>query len=282
VFSRQTIDSRGVAMNPKSANPAATKSWTRALALMSRKHFSPYKAYVRRELKLGVCLNPKVGTTTFRKVLVEGMQIAGMKPILSRLWPLNLTRRYTTSPPNDILHALVNAHQYRFHCFVRNPYARVLSAWNDKFGDGHKSGKYARSMVKLIPVVRRFAAEQGLPGSEENTLIPFTTFLSYVESQDEGTRNQHWDTQRSVLFSDLIQYDRVYTMEDEFALGVADILEEIGIPRSWVEKKLERPENASRKINEPVYTDEIAERVFNIYRDDFSEFGYDIDSWQKR
>ena len=247
---------------------------------MSRKHFSPFKAYVCRELKLGVFLNPKVGTTTFRKVLVEGMKNSGIKPMLNRLWPVNLTRRYSTSPPNDILHALVNAHEYSFYCFVRNPYARVLSAWNNKFSDGHKSGRYSRSTVRLIPTVRRFAVDHGLPGSKDGTLVPFTTFLSYVESKKEGKRNQHWDTQRSVLFSDLIQYDRFYTMEQEFVLGMADILSEIGIPRAWVEKKLERSENASRKIKEPVYNEEIAERVFEIYRHDFDEFGYTKDSWQ--
>ena len=49
---------------------------------------------------------------------------------------------------------------------------------------------------KATALVRRFAVEQNLPGSDPESAIPFATFVSYVESQPEGRRDQHWDTQR--------------------------------------------------------------------------------------
>ncbi len=258
------------------ASTAAASAWT----VFRQPHFSPFKCYIRRDLGLAVLLNPKVGSTAFRQVLVEGLTEAGAKPQLGRLWPFNRTRRYTTAPLADYFHAFNHPEDYDFRCFVRNPYARVLSAWNDKLVKGFNSPQYPRSMRKLVPELRRFAAERGLPGATDDAPFPFASFLSYIESQPEGRRNQHWDTQRSVLLADHVPYRHTYHMETEFVSGMADTLALTGIPAEWVAEKLARPTNASGKITEPVYTAELAERVHRLYAIDFERFGYERDSWQ--
>ncbi|WP_221031734.1 sulfotransferase family 2 domain-containing protein [Actomonas aquatica] len=262
-----------------SASPSpstASRAWT----IFRQPHFSPYKCYLRRDLGLGVLLNPKVGSTAFRKVLVEGLTNAGARPQLGPWWPVSRTRRYTTAPLPDYFHAFNHQDAYDFRCFVRNPYARVLSAWNDKLVKGFNSPDYPRSMRKLVPQLRRFAAERDLPGAADDAPFPFPSFLSYIESQAEGTRNQHWDTQRSVLLADHVRYRHTFHMETEFVSGMADTLALVGIPADWTAQKLARPTNASGKIKEPVYTDELAERVYQLYAVDFERFGYDRDSWQ--
>ncbi len=259
-----------------SAAPAASGAWT----VFRQPHFSPYKCYIRRDLRLAVLLNPKVGSTAFRKVLVEGLTRAGARPQLGPWWPVSRTRRYTTAPVADYFHAFNHQANYDFRCFVRNPYARVLSAWNDKLVKGFNSPQYPRSMRRLVPQLRRFAAERDLPGAADDAPFPFPSFLSYIESQPEGTRNQHWDTQRSVLLADHVAYRHTYHMETEFIRGMADTLARVGIPPEWVAEKLARPTNASGRIDEPVYTDELAERVFKLYAVDFERFGYDRESWR--
>ena len=253
---------------------------SRAFTVFRQPHFSPYKVFLRRDLQLGVMLNPKVGSSAFRAVAIEGLRNGRAKPQLGPWWPISRKRRYTTAPPADYFHAFNHAENFDFRCFVRNPYARVLSAWNDKLVKGFHSPSYPRSMVKLVPRIRRFAAEAGLPGDSGDAPIPFPTFLSYVESQPEGKRNQHWDTQRSVLWPHLIPYRQVYHMETDFVSGMADTLALLGIPADWTREKLARPTNASGAITEPVYTPELAERVHALYTPDFEEFGYDTNSWQ--
>jgi hypothetical protein len=251
------------------------------MAAVASPHFSPYKIYVRRDHGLVVCLNPKVGSTMFRKVLVEGLQLVNARPFLGPLWPLNRTRRYMTARFRDYWDAFAHPEGYRFHCFVRNPYARLLSAWNDKMVKGHASEQYPRSMRPLVPRIRRFAARHGLPGSEPSTVIPFPTFVSFVESKPEGERNQHWDTQSSVLLADKIDYHRVYQMETDFVRGMTELLSELGIPGDWVEGRLLKPENVSGRVAERVYDEAIADRVRRLYAVDFERFGYDPESWRE-
>ena len=250
------------------------------MRIASRGHFSPFKLYVRRDLGLAVVLNPKVGSTTFRRVLLEGLQANNVPPSLSRLWPIRLSRRYLTAPPSDYLHVLRRPEHYTFHCFVRCPYTRLLSAWKNKFTLDCAGNPVARSMQSEIHVVRRFAKRRGLAGSAPGSEVPFATFVAYVEAQREGRRNQHWDTQRCVLASDIIEYDCVYRMETQFAEGMTRILTQIGLSQAWVEERLSTPHNASRKLRAPVYNADLAERVYRIYRVDFEQFGYEREAWQ--
>ena len=255
-------------------------SWLTALKIASRRHFSPYKLYVRRDLHLAVALNPKVGSTTFRRVLVEGLQAVGAAPRLSRFWPMRLSRRYLTASPSEYLDLLRRPQRYQLHCFVRNPYARVLSAWTDKFTLDDSGEPKARSMHGELPVVRRFAQRNGLPGGDGGSAVPFATFIAYIESQPEGGRNQHWDTQSAVLACDTFHYNHIWKMETEFADGMTDILTHVGLSPDWVRQRVSKPNNASRKLTTPVYDTGIAERVYRIYDKDFETFGYERDSWQ--
>ncbi len=256
------------------------RSWSGALRIVARRHFSPFKIYVRRDLQLAVFLNPKVGSTTFRRVLVEGLQEANVSPTLSRAWPIRLSRRYLSAPPADYLDLISRPHNYKFHCFVRNPYARLLSAWKDKFSLTPEGKPAARSMKRELPAVRRFAQRNGLPGDAPGSAVPFETFLAYVESQRQGQRNQHWDTQVSVLACDAIQYEQTYQMESQFNEGMTHILTQVGLSPEWLAERLATPRNPSRKLNTTVYNADLAERVYNIYRADFEQFGYARDGWQ--
>lgn len=253
----------------------------RALISLSRQpHFSLYKVYVQRASSQVVFLNPKVGSTAFREVLVAAMQQFAVAPMRGRYWPMNMTRRYLTAPLGDYAYALAHPEHYQFHCFVRNPYARVLSAWNDKLVKGFNAQQYPRSMRKLVPQLRAFARCNRLPGADESTPLPFSTFLSYIESQAEGERNQHWDTQTSVLCAERVTFTHVHPMETEFVSGISQILRPLGIPEQWVAERLSRPANASGKIAEKVFDQALADRVYAVYRKDFERFGYPRDSWQ--
>lgn len=243
-------------------------------------HVSPYNIFISRPARLVVWLNPKVGSTAFREIVVEGSKLIGRGPMLGSWWPINETRRYTTAPLGDYVDVFSNPAEYAFHTFVRNPYGRLLSAWKDKLVKGFHAPRYPRSMRPLVPKLRRFAAQRNLPGASDDRPFPFSSFVSYIESQTEGARNQHWDTQVSVLCARKVRYDHVHKLEDGFQQGMLHITNRLGIPADFTESKLARPANASGTIKETVFDQELADRVYRVFAADFDAFGYDRESWR--
>lgn len=250
--------------------------------ILGCKHFSPFKTYVNREHCTVVVLNPKVGTKTFRQALTDGMrEIRGTTdPSEGRYWFLKKAREFQFARVRDYAHAFRFPGEYQYFCFVRNPYARLRSAWQNKFAYGHMQG-WSRSIRRReLGLLKAFASRSGLPGGEAAAAIPFETFLSYVESQPAGTRDHHWDDQYSVLLMDDIRYERAFRMEGEFSSGLRQIFERIGLTGPAMDRILSTQKNTSPKSEPPVYSPELAARVHRLYARDFATFGYAEDSWR--
>ncbi len=252
------------------------------LNVFSRRHFSPYKVLVNRKARTVVILNPKVGTTSFRNLATRAyLEVLGAKDASEGRYKLFKKARYFPfASPHDYYHAFAHPHEYNFYCFVRNPYARLKSAWVDKFANGHEYGYPHSIRGKLLRNIRRFASSHQLPGSVPKTLVPFSTFVSYIDSQQDGKRNHHWDVQHEVLMTDAIHYSHIYKMEGQFIQGVTSIFDRLGIAESWTTQAMEKPSNESKKVNEAIFTPKLAEQAKRIYARDFQIFGYDVDSWQ--
>jgi Sulfotransferase family len=237
---------------------------------------------VNRAHRTVVILNPKVGTKSFRHALTDGMrQVSGnTDPSQGRYWYLKKAREFQFARIRDYAHAFRFPAQYQFFCFVRNPYARLRSAWQNKFAYGHVQG-YSRSIRRReLGRLRRFASRAGLPGGARNSAIPFESFLAYVESQPAGQRDHHWDDQYDVLLMDHIHYERCFRMESEFTAGLAAIFERIGLAGQAMDRLLGTQRNASPKDEAPVYTAELAARVYRLHARDFAAFGYTEESWR--
>ncbi|MBD3654164.1 sulfotransferase family 2 domain-containing protein [Kangiella sp.] len=251
-----------------------------ALPVFRLPHFSPYKVYIQSDHKRVVFLNPKVGSTAFREIVVAAMKQQGIPPARGRGWPMNSKRRYMTAPLRDYIDAFAHPQRYEFHCFVRNPYTRVISAWNDKLVKGFYAPQYPPSMRKLVPQIRRYARDNNLLGASEEAPVPFATFLSYIESQPEGKRNQHWDTQTSVLCLEKVCYTHIHQIETGMVQGVMHLLQPLGVSPDWIRQQLSRPANASGPLAAPVLNSELADRIYNLYQKDFEHFGYSRQSWE--
>lgn len=260
----------------------AAPGWPGFFRILGRKHFSPFKTYVNRQRRTVVVLNPKVGTKSFRQALTDGMrEVFGITdPSQGRYRMFKKAREFQFAPIRDYAHAFRFPGEYAFYCFVRNPYARLRSAWQNKFAYGHTRG-YSRSIRRReLNRLRKFARGAHLAGAVEGSAIPFETFLAYVESQPAGTRDHHWDDQAQVLLMDDIRYERCFRMEGEFAEGLRQIFERIGLGGSAMERILATQRNVSPKDEAPVYNADLAARVHRLFRRDFERFGYDADSWR--
>ena len=244
-------------------------------------HFSPYRFFVDRESRTVVVINPKVGSSTLRRVIAHGMrEVRGMRHLSGgRYWPSSKARNFPVASVPDYLHALSHPREYLHLCFVRNPYARLRSAWLNKLAFGHVEGYPRGIRGACVRAIRRCAARQGLPGQAPDSPIPFDTFLSFVESQPHGSRDHHWDLQCSVLLMDAISYDRIYRMETEFTTGITDILARLSLDDERVLRLLDKPANQTQRQVESVYDEDIARRVYAVYERDFEVLQYDPDSW---
>ena len=255
---------------------------SRPFQFLFHRHFSPDKMYVNRACQTALILNPKVGSSSFRHILGQGIRDVQGRDHLSegRYLLIPRARKFPIARIRDYIYAFNHPEEYEFYCFVRNPYSRLKSAWVDKLALGHEQC-YPRSIRgRQLQHLRKFAARNGLPGGENESPVPFETFLAYVEAGATGRRNHHWDEQYSVLLMDLIRYTRLYKIETEFVDGMKHILTRIGLNDPRVIELLNSPQNKSRGWPDPVYNDQLAARVHRLFARDFDVLGYDINSWQ--
>jgi hypothetical protein len=256
--------------------------WPGFLRVLSRRHFSPFRTYVNRGRRTVVVLNPKVGTKSFRQAMTSGLrEIHGIADPSGGRYPMfRKAREFQIARVRDYAHAFRYPAEYQFFCFVRNPYARLRSAWLSKFAYGHLQG-YSRSIRRCeLARLRRFAKAMSLPGGAEGAAIPFESFLAYVESQPAGSRDHHWDDQYHVLLMDDVRYTGCFPMERDFVVRMCDIFEHIGLSGEVMNRLAAVHLNASPGIAAPVYTTALAARVLNLYSRDFSVLGYDPESWR--
>jgi hypothetical protein len=255
--------------------------WPGFFGMLGEKHFSPFKTYVNRARRTVVILNPKVGTKTFRQALTVCLRdVQGhADPSDGRYRLFRNARTFPFAPVRDYAHALRFPGEYEFFCFVRNPYARLRSAWQNKFAYGHRDG-YSRSIRRReLARLRHHARSARLPGAGQGEAIPFATFLSYVESEPAGARDHHWDEQHAVLLMQRLRYAHCFRMEEEFVPGLRRIFERIGLDGPTLENSLAMQKNASPRDEAPVFTPELAARTYALYQRDFALFGYAEDSW---
>lgn len=266
----------------KQSGKNQAKTMRQVMSIFARRHFTPYKVLVNRPRRTVVILNPKVGTTTFRDIACRAcVEVLGMKDASDGRYKLiRKARQFPIASLRDYYHVFSHPGHYDFYCFVRNPYARLKSAWVDKFANGHQTG-YPRSIRgKVLRHIRQFAASRHLPGSEPDSLVPFSTFVSYIDAQEDGKRNHHWDVQHSVLMMDCIHYASIFKMETQFTEGMTAVFTRLGVPENWLQQAMQKPSNQSRKVKEAVFTPELAKQTERIYARDFQIFGYDVDSWK--
>ncbi|NUB46406.1 sulfotransferase family 2 domain-containing protein [Fertoebacter nigrum] len=256
--------------------------------LIPNRHFSPFKLFLDKPTRTAVMLNPKVLTTFTRHFLTDGFaQHHGRTdPSEGRYRLLSVPRRFPVAPLTHFAGFIADPGRYALYALVRNPYGRLLSAWRNKFLDGHSrspdhsDAAYSRGIRRNeLQPLRRYAATHGLPGGAPATLIPFSTFLAYVASHPPGQRDHHWDAQTRVLMTDRLRYTRIWRIEDELPEGFLTLGQRLSFPETWIRHRLETPVNPS-KGRASSYTPELATLAQRIIAEDLAHFGYSADSWQ--
>lgn len=149
---------------------------------------------------------------------------------------------------------------------VRNPYTRLVSAWQNK-------------VLVCEPDFEYFyeALRGGLPGIRNKQFIPFAEFVDYIFRNDDlDVCNPHWCRQVTYSFYSSMNFNCVGHMED-LAGVLARLQHHIGS-----DKPLDPPVgNSSGFSKDPMFTQELADRIYGQYKQDFDTLGYDRESWPR-
>jgi hypothetical protein len=145
-------------------------------------------------------------------------------------------------------------------CFVRNPYSRLLSAYLDKIAQGKP----------IFDIIRKQLGH----GQAGGLSIGFDEFVQAVIHQPVSMMDSHWRTQYHQTLQDVVPYSfigKVENLDEDIArlgslLG-ADLTQ---FMRDEVDHATQADEKMAR-----YYTTEMQNAVYEKYRIDFENFGYD-------
>jgi hypothetical protein len=214
-----------------------------------------------------VCV-PKCASTTIKLVLsaVAGGNAKSFEHIHKRRY--SGLRSPSQVGVSTLYRTVSDARTLRFS-FVRNPYARLVSAWADKFcnrplvpGDSFVE-KYLRHRHEL---------DASLPCGSQKTLS-FADFVTFASATADWRLDAHWQLQHDILDMPGITLNLIGRVET-FGADFDRVLDHLGLDRCRASASI-RPQHQSR--HQPwrqYYTPALANRVYRAYERDFDCLGY--------
>lgn len=228
---------------------------------------------------------PKVASTTMHARLVgwrgadDGAEpIAASKRRPSRRQLRRADLREAVLDARGLEELVAERPDHFYFCFVRNPYARLLSAYANKltrYALAFRPGVYYASKVYQHATgwPTRAASLRGLDFLRRH--IPFEEFAEGL--QREGLWfDGHFFKQADIVRPDLVPYRHVGKLET-FQEDVAAIQQELGVVSTDVvrsEKRSTLNASGAGQTHESVYTPRVSRIVSELYREDFESFDY--------
>jgi hypothetical protein len=264
--------------------PAALAGMITGKITLFNRHFDPFNLLLDKDSRTLFVLNPKVMTSFTRRMLRDGLRRFRNQedPSKWRYPWLRNARQFPLHSMGTYMRLALGQGDLSAFSIVRNPYTRTFSAWRDKFYDPHIAGRgrasaYPRSMRDgELGAFRRFAARNGLEGGVTGTLVPFSTFLARIESQPDGHRNHHWDSQLKVIQSQHFDFERCFRVEDEKTTCFQTVFGRMGFDPQWIADRLEQPANPSGTTKAPLISERDLARIARLFGADFEAFGYSL------
>lgn len=152
---------------------------------------------------------------------------------------------------------------FTIFCFVRNPYNRILSCYLDKI----------KLPLEVTTFKKKVLNSMGLNEDNIERPISFEEFITVIEKQDPLQMDYHWRPQTYLTCHKMISYDFIGRLEN-----FSDDFKNLGqVISPYFEKyythEVRHSTNAVNLLDK-YYTDELYNRVFNIYKVDFACYSY--------
>jgi hypothetical protein len=167
--------------------------------------------------------------------------------------------------PGIIYDMLTSPRWFRFGV-VRNPYDRMVSAYKSKIA----STDHDRTFITVRAHIRKHYTLNAR--RDEISFAHFVNWVYHVRHLDE-----HWSLQTKILQTDVVAYSFIARFE-RLEKDMGEFFVRTNIKPLPLEVT-----NATRKVElSAIYTQELADIVYEIYQSDFETFGYARDSWKSK
>lgn len=209
------------------------------------------------DLKFIYCVVPKVGTSTWKRVIAKSHEI---KPGINRWIMWKRLSNYTEEERNERFKT------YFKFVVVREPLQRLLSADKKKF---LQIPSYTKDLRKEI--VQALRPQDFKP--EGKNFVKFKEFIQYFS--DNMSRNQHWRQYKKLCHQCVIDYDFIGHLET-LKKDAALLLQMAGIDGRVTFPPIHKSTGPSEvlKYYSKVPVESI-NRLGEQYRNDFEMFGYE-------
>ncbi len=153
--------------------------------------------------------------------------------------------------------------------FVRNPYARLVSCWADKFAN--KPLMPGDVFIDALLKYRHNGTHTLRAGIDQR--LAFPDFVDYVIAADNDHRDSHYHPQHEILSVPGIKLDFVGKVES-FDIDIIRVLDHVNATDD-VRREARTLVNESHHDDwAKYYTRELANRVYQAYEQDFDRFNY--------
>lgn len=205
---------------------------------------------------------PKAASTTIRSVL-SALETSSRPPHERVLYKRRCSGLLSPSLAGlDVFHEMATGADTLRFTFVRNPYARLVSAWSNKFGGKplRRGDPYIDLYLDNAPQPRQSRPIQSLS---------FAAFVHFVRDTIDESLDPHWD--RQVVRTEVpgIKLDLVGRVE-AFESDFATVLEHVR--KSTI--KLPRLNESGPCDWRSYYSADLKDTVYRIYEQDFDTFAY--------
>jgi hypothetical protein len=211
---------------------------------------------------------PKAASTRIRSTLaaIDGRHRRSLKPSQRRKLRGPRVLRDLTA---NSFYGLVSSRATLRFSFVRNPYARLLSCWADKF-----QGKPLIPSNDLMSdyLSRRYSIDPRLPAGADRTLS-FPNFVTYAAASAAGRYDPHLQLQHDVISVPGIELDLVGKVES-FANDFSRVLQHVGANELLCRQSLISLNESAHEDWRSYYTADLADRVYYAYERDFDHLRY--------
>jgi len=208
--------------------------------------------------------NPKVGSSTLDITLqaVAGRSLSSVctKPH-SSVQDSVFVKPYQL--PINQLERILSSDIYFKFTFVRNPYNRLFSAYNDKIV-GNK-----RNKVQILRLL-------GLDKTDLEQSISFAEFIDALSNIEPLKMDRHWMPQSLITSVDSINYNYIGKLES-FDEDLKYVFSKLGLEiEEYYTYYAPHRNKSGSKIADHLNDQETLDKINKIYLDDFKNFDYRI------
>ncbi|XP_068246376.1 carbohydrate sulfotransferase 11-like isoform X1 [Palaemon carinicauda] len=162
---------------------------------------------------------------------------------------------------------------------VRHPFSRLVSAYRDKFTNGSRTF-VSRHRVKITTTILKLMDRPVKPF--QSVVVPFSLFLKGIITENNRggvlTMNRHWRPYSSNCKPCRFPYDYIVkqeTFEEDLRYIVLKLgIEEVDVTTRKNYKSLSKFPTYEAYFRD--IPDDVIVRLYNIYKQDFYLFGYDV------